>query len=97
MSVPSRRLRLVVEYDGTDFHGWQRQDNGSSIQAALEVAVDRLTHEGNEVRGAGRTVMHAATGIAGRCAESDSATIGGFYGVPAGRRLHRVCARRSGN
>lgn len=52
---PLRRLRLVVEYDGTDFVGWQRQDNGPSVQGALEDAMFAMTGERNEVRGAGRT------------------------------------------
>jgi tRNA pseudouridine38-40 synthase len=50
-----RRLRLLVEYDGTDFVGWQRQDNGPSIQAALEDGMRAMTGETREVRGAGRT------------------------------------------
>jgi tRNA pseudouridine38-40 synthase len=50
-----RRLRLLVEYDGTDFHGWQRQDNATSIQAELERVMHAMTGETREVRGAGRT------------------------------------------
>ncbi len=53
--MPMRRLRLLVEYDGTDFVGWQRQDNGPSIQAALEDGMRAMTGEAREVRGAGRT------------------------------------------
>ncbi len=50
-----RRFCIVVEYDGTPFVGWQRQDNGPSVQAALETAVHRLTGEEVVVFGAGRT------------------------------------------
>ena len=49
------RWRLVVEYDGTDFVGWQRQANGPSVQAALEDAILRLSGEEVVVKGAGRT------------------------------------------
>ena len=33
------RYMLTLEYDGAGFVGWQRQDNGPSVQAALEAAV----------------------------------------------------------
>jgi tRNA pseudouridine38-40 synthase len=50
-----RRIRLVVEYDGTDFGGWQRQRNAPSVQAEIEEAVFRMTGERTRVGGAGRT------------------------------------------
>jgi tRNA pseudouridine38-40 synthase len=49
------RYKLVVEYDGAGFVGWQRQDNGPSIQAALEAAVTGFCGEQATVMGAGRT------------------------------------------
>ncbi|MBI3445843.1 MAG: tRNA pseudouridine(38-40) synthase TruA [Magnetospirillum sp.] len=49
------RYRLLVEYDGTPFVGWQRQDNGDSVQAVLERAVARLCGEAVNVYAAGRT------------------------------------------
>jgi tRNA pseudouridine38-40 synthase len=49
------RFKLTVEYDGGPFVGWQRQDNGPSIQQSLEEAVTRITGETAEVQGAGRT------------------------------------------
>ncbi|MBO22552.1 MAG: tRNA pseudouridine(38-40) synthase TruA [Rhodospirillaceae bacterium] len=49
------RFRLTVEYDGTDYVGWQRQDNGPSIQAALEDAIEAFSDEKVIVHGAGRT------------------------------------------
>lgn len=49
------RYRITVEYDGGGYAGWQRQENGPSIQAALEEAIFRLSGERSTVTGAGRT------------------------------------------
>jgi tRNA pseudouridine38-40 synthase len=49
------RFKLTIEYDGTDFSGWQRQENGLSVQQALEEALARLGEEAPRVGGAGRT------------------------------------------
>jgi len=49
------RYRLTLEYDGGPFVGWQRQDNGPSVQGALEEAIFRLSSEITTVTGAGRT------------------------------------------
>src|SRR6185503_13146338 len=50
------RFKMTVEYDGTDFVGWQRQSNGPSVQAAIEDALTDM-HGGiaTAIRGAGRT------------------------------------------
>lgn len=49
------RYRLLLEYDGGAFVGWQRQDNGPSVQGALEDAIEKLSGERVTVTGAGRT------------------------------------------
>jgi len=49
------RFKLVIAYDGTDYHGWQIQPNGRSIQAALQEAIRRMTGESTSVVAAGRT------------------------------------------
>ncbi len=49
------RWRIIVEYDGSPFVGWQRQDNGPSVQGALEAAIKAFSHQIVTVAGAGRT------------------------------------------
>ena len=49
------RFKLTLEYDGGPFIGWQRQENGHSVQAALEDAVTDFCSESALVEGAGRT------------------------------------------
>lgn len=50
-----RNLRLILAYDGTDFHGWQRQPDAATVQACLEGALHKLTGAPTPVCGAGRT------------------------------------------
>lgn len=49
------RWKLTLEYDGRPFVGWQRQDNGPSVQAALERAVEAFCGESATLFAAGRT------------------------------------------
>ncbi|MEA1943566.1 MAG: tRNA pseudouridine(38-40) synthase TruA [Pseudomonadota bacterium] len=49
------RYKLTIEYDGTPFSGWQRQDNAPSVQASLERAAEALDEAPVTVYGAGRT------------------------------------------
>ncbi|MCD6358860.1 MAG: tRNA pseudouridine(38-40) synthase TruA [Dehalococcoidia bacterium] len=50
-----RRLVLVVEYDGTRYHGFQLQINASTIQGEIEDALYKLTAEQIRIGGASRT------------------------------------------
>ncbi len=50
-----RTIKLIVEYDGTGLCGWQRQNNGPTIQQHLEEAIRSMTGEENEILGASRT------------------------------------------
>jgi tRNA pseudouridine38-40 synthase len=52
---PARTIRIVVEYDGTDLCGWQRQQNGPTVQGHLEAALHDLLGEVTAVAGASRT------------------------------------------
>jgi len=47
--------KIIVEYDGTNFVGWQQQENGQSIQGALQEAAFKLAGEKVIIFGAGRT------------------------------------------
>ena len=49
------RFRLIVEFDGRPFMGWQRQAHGPSVQQAIEEAVQAITHESVTLHAAGRT------------------------------------------
>ena len=50
-----RIIKITIEYDGTNYSGWQVQPNAVTIQSKLEAAVLRLTSETTKVYGAGRT------------------------------------------
>ena len=60
------RWKLTLEYDGRPFVGWQRQDNGPSVQAALERAAAAFTGETPTLFAAGRTDagVHALAQVA---------------------------------
>ena len=51
----TRRYRLAIEYDGTPYKGWQKQDDVPSVQGAIEYALDKLGEPGRIVQGSGRT------------------------------------------
>ena len=51
----TRRIRLVVAYDGTRYCGWQVQPNGVSIQAVLQKTIEELVGEKIRLTGASRT------------------------------------------
>src|SRR3982074_3636175 len=60
------RYTRRIEYDGAPFCGWQLQDNGASVQGALETAVKAICGGDGRVHGAGRTDagVHALAQVA---------------------------------
>src|SRR5450432_3140175 len=65
----SRRLKLIVAYDGRSFAGWQSQANGNAIQDHLEKSFARISRTNLRVHGAGRT--DAGVHALAQCAHAD--------------------------
>lgn len=60
------RYKITIEYDGTNLLGWQKQDEGVSVQYYLEEAIKGFSHQQIDVFGAGRTDagVHALAQVA---------------------------------
>ena len=67
-----KRVRLEVAYDGTNYHGWQLQDNGITIEEVLNEALSETLGEEIKVIGASRT--DAGVHAEGNIAVFDTAT-----------------------
>ncbi len=50
-----RNIKLVIEYDGKDFNGWQKQPNKLNIQGTIEKAIETITGEEVDLQASGRT------------------------------------------
>ncbi len=61
-----RNIRLTIAYDGTDFHGWQRQPDAATVQSCLETALERIVGEPVNIVASGRTDggVHALNQVA---------------------------------
>jgi len=61
-----RTIKLTVAYDGTDFVGWQRQENGTSVQGLIEAVLSEIDGTPVILHGAGRTDagVHALAQVA---------------------------------
>ena len=61
-----RNIKLTIEYDGTNYHGWQIQPNRITVQETVQKALSQLTKSETPVIAAGRTDsgVHAAGQVA---------------------------------
>lgn len=50
-----RNIKLIIEYDGKDFNGWQKQPNKLNIQGTIEQAINSITGEEVQLNASGRT------------------------------------------
>ncbi|MBU3160216.1 tRNA pseudouridine(38-40) synthase TruA [Clostridium frigoris] len=50
-----RNIKIIIEYDGTNYSGWQRQNNVMTIQEKIESAIEELTREKTQITGSSRT------------------------------------------
>lgn len=50
-----KNIKLIIEYDGTEYHGWQEQINAKSVQKVIKDALNKITGEKIILHGAGRT------------------------------------------
>ncbi len=68
-----KNIKLITQYDGTDFCGWQCQDNGRSVQQTLQDAISQLTGEKITLYGCSRTDagVHAAGHVSNFRTESN--------------------------
>lgn len=50
-----RNIKLTIEYDGSNYFGWQKQNNGKTIQGEIEKAIEKITKEKTSLTGSSRT------------------------------------------
>ncbi|MDR0784806.1 MAG: tRNA pseudouridine(38-40) synthase TruA, partial [Treponema sp.] len=55
MPMSERNIKLLIAYDGTDFCGWQKQDDRRTVQECIETALEKLHKHSVRLTGAGRT------------------------------------------
>ena len=50
-----KNIKLVIEYDGKEFNGWQKQPNKLNIQGEIEKSIENITGEQVDLMASGRT------------------------------------------
>ena len=53
--IMDKNFKIIIEYDGTRYHGWQRQKEDATIQGEIEKALWTMTAKQVVVNGSGRT------------------------------------------
>ncbi len=53
--MKKRNIKLIIEFDGTQYHGWQLQENAVTLQEVITNAIKELTGEECNLTGSGRT------------------------------------------
>ena len=77
-----RTIKLTIEYDGTHYCGWQRQDNGPTIQETIEQTLPRLVQHDSKLIGASRT--DAGVHAQGQVAHFQTSSVIPLYGLRRG-------------
>ena len=92
-----KNFKLVIEYDGTAYHGWQRQPNGTSIQETIENALNTMTRGQIRLTGSGRTDagVHALGQVANFTCDTTISAVAFQKGLnsllPADIVIHDCC------
>ena len=86
-----KRVKLVVAYDGTNYHGWQVQDNGITIEEVLNRTISELVQEDIKVIGASRTDagVHACGNVA--VFDTESRIPGDKFSFALNQRIQESC------
>ena len=50
-----RNIKIIIEFDGSNFCGWQKQPKGRTVQQTVEKAINKATNEEIEINGSSRT------------------------------------------
>ncbi|MDR0323424.1 MAG: tRNA pseudouridine(38-40) synthase TruA, partial [Treponema sp.] len=82
--MEGRNIKLLIAYDGTDFCGWQRQEESRTVQGVIEQALEKIHGQPVNLTGSGRTDsgVHAAGQAANFYTNIDS--------IPANRFVHAL-------